>query len=65
MTADKPPRYRLEDRSFLLLILVITLALFWVIEPFFGAVMWGLVAAILFSPLHHRLLRAMPGRPTS
>src|SRR5689334_13438472 len=65
MTSDRPPGFRLEDRSFLALVLVITLALCWVVEPFFGAVMWGLVAAILFAPLYHRLLAALPGKRNS
>jgi hypothetical protein len=46
-------------------VLIITLALGWVVEPFFGAVMWGLVAAILFAPVHHRLLAALPGKRNS
>jgi predicted PurR-regulated permease PerM len=65
MTAEKPPKFRLEDRSFLVLVLVITIALGWVIEPFFGAVMWGLVAAILFAPVYQRLLKRYPGRRNS
>ena len=62
MTADRPPGFHLEDRSFLALVLVITLALCWVVEPFFGAVLWALVAAILFAPVHHRLLATLPGK---
>ncbi len=52
---------RIEDGGFLLLVILISLALAWVIEPFFGAILWGLVAAILFAPLNRRLLLAMPG----
>jgi predicted PurR-regulated permease PerM len=65
MDPDRPSGFRLEDRSFLVLILIITLAMCWVIEPFFGAVMWGLVAAIVFTPVYHRLLAALPGRRTT
>jgi len=65
MDPDRPSGFRLEDRSFLVLILIITLAMCWVLEPFFGAVMWGLVAAIVFSPVYQRLLAALTGRRTS
>lgn len=62
MTAEKPPRQGFEDRSFLVLVLIITIGLCVVVEPFFGAVMWALVAAILFAPVNHHLLRRFPER---
>lgn len=52
----------LHRRVFLTLLLVVTLAFAWVLWPFFGAVFWGTVLAILFEPLHRQLLGAMPGR---
>jgi predicted PurR-regulated permease PerM len=52
----------LEDRTFLTLVVVISLALAWVIEPFFGAILWALVAAILFAPLNQRLTKRVGGR---
>lgn len=54
-----------EDRFFLLMLVVVTLAFFWVLLPFYGAVFWGAVFAIVFSPLHLRLMRRLPGRPTA
>ncbi|MBB5684094.1 AI-2E family transporter [Sphingobium boeckii] len=55
----------LEDRTFLVLIAIVSLALAWVIAPFFGAILWGLVAAILFAPLNRRLTIAFSGRRNS
>jgi len=52
----------LEDRTFLTLVVVISLALAWVIEPFFGAILWAVVAAILFAPLNQRLTKRVGGR---
>jgi predicted PurR-regulated permease PerM len=52
----------LEDRTFLALVVLISLALAWVVEPFFGAILWALVAAILFAPLNQRLIRRFSGR---
>jgi predicted PurR-regulated permease PerM len=54
----------LEDKTFLLLIAIISLAFAWILWPFFGAVLWGTVFAIVFAPLHRRLLRFMGQRRT-
>src|SRR5664280_1682856 len=49
----------IEDNAFLLLTIAISLAFAWILLPFYGAVLWGTVIAILFSPLHRRLLKPM------
>ncbi len=54
---------KIEDRTFLALIVVVSLAFAWVLLPFFGAILWALIAAILFEPLNRRLLAKFPGRP--
>jgi len=33
----------LEDKAFLLLLLLVSLAFFWVLWPFYGAVFWGAI----------------------
>ena len=51
-----------EDRAFLLLVVLATLAFAWVLQPFYGTILWGVVVAILFNPLNLRLRRRMgPG----
>jgi predicted PurR-regulated permease PerM len=52
----------LEDKAFLLLIVTVSLAFAWIILPFYGAVLWGTVIAILFVPLYRRLLGSMNQR---
>jgi len=52
----------IEDKAFLLLIFVVTLGFAWILWPFYGAVLWGTVTAVLFAPLHRRLLRVMAPR---
>ena len=52
----------IEDNAFLLLTIAISLAFAWILLPFYGAVLWGTVIAILFSPLHRRLLKSMRRR---
>lgn len=54
----------LENKTFLLLLLLVTLAFFWVLWPFYGAVFWGAIFALMFSPLFFRLLRKMPQKRT-
>ncbi len=53
-----------ESKFFVLLLVVVSLGFLWVLSPFYGAVFWGAVFAIVFAPLHARLLRAMPARRT-
>lgn len=50
-------------RVFLLtLVAISTLAFVWLVAPFSGAILWAVIATVLFDPLNTRLLRAMPGR---
>lgn len=54
----------LDNKVFLYVLLGVSLAFGWILWPFFGSVFWGIVLAILFAPLHRRLLQALPGRPS-
>ena len=55
----------LENRFFLLLLFVVSLAFVWVLWPFYGAVFWGAIFALMFTPLFMRLLKALKGKRTS
>jgi predicted PurR-regulated permease PerM len=57
-------RDSIEDKAFLILIVVVSLAFCWILTSFYGAILWGIVIAILFAPLYRRLLRRMPQRST-
>jgi predicted PurR-regulated permease PerM len=48
---------KIEDQVFLLLVVLVTIGFAWILEPFYGAILWGIVIAILFQPLHLRLRR--------
>ncbi|MEJ7685984.1 MAG: AI-2E family transporter [Variovorax sp.] len=52
----------LQRGTFLFLLAAVTVAFFWILMPFFGAVLWGMALAILFTPLYKKLLKRMPGR---
>lgn len=51
-----------QKKAFLLLLTVVTLAFGWIVWPFYGAIFWGVVLAILFRPLYRRLLAAVGRR---
>jgi predicted PurR-regulated permease PerM len=51
-----------QKKTFLLLLTVVSIAFVWIIWPFFGAVFWGTVLAIMFAPLYRRLLVVTRGR---
>ena len=53
---------QLQRGVFLALLAAVTTAFIWVLLPFFGAVLWGVALAILFTPLFKWLLRKMPGK---
>lgn len=53
---------KLEQRSFLLLLMVVTLLFLFLLKPFFGAVFWACVIGLLFHPVHLWLLQRWGGR---
>lgn len=65
MDSEKPHSTRIEDAVFLGLVVAVSVALALVIEPFFAAILWGIIAAILFEPFNRRLLEIMPKRRNS
>ena len=42
---------QLEHKAFLLLLIVVSVAFFWLLLPFYGAVFWAVILAIVFQPL--------------
>lgn len=63
-----PPEKRqppfLASGVLVLLLVLVSLALAWVIVPFYGAIMWGSIIALLFTPLYRWLLLRLGRRPT-
>jgi predicted PurR-regulated permease PerM len=44
-----------EDRVFLFLVVVVSLAFAWILRPYAGAILWGVVLAVVFARLNRRL----------
>jgi predicted PurR-regulated permease PerM len=59
-----PNLFGLEDKTFILLIVVVTIAFGWILWPFYGSVFWATVLAILFRPFYRRLAASMGQRHT-
>src|SRR5256714_4960746 len=55
---------KIEHQGFLLLLTAVPLAFAWVLYPFYGAVLWAVVVAVLFAPVYRRPLQSMQGRPS-
>ena len=51
-----------EQKTFLLLLVGVTLAFGWILFPFYGAVFWGAILAMLFRPVFRWLVRRFKGR---
>lgn len=45
----------LEQKVFLALLLVVSIAFGWILLPFYGAVFWAIILAIIFAPVQRRL----------
>ncbi|MEO5843492.1 MAG: AI-2E family transporter [Caldimonas sp.] len=63
MNSPDPASTRAFDhRAFLILLAVLTVAFAWIVWPFYGAVLWGAVLALLFEPLYRKLAARLRNR---
>ncbi|HEY6527929.1 MAG TPA: AI-2E family transporter [Cellvibrionaceae bacterium] len=56
---------KLEVSTFLWSLLAISVGFLWMIQPFFAPIFWACALAIIYYPLHLRLLARMPYRPNA
>ena len=54
--------YKLETRTFLLFLLIVTVGFLLMLKPFFGAIFWACALAVIFFPIQQKILRRWPGR---
>lgn len=52
----------MHDKNFHALLAVVSVAFLWVLWPFWGAVFWGTVLAIIFNPVQRWLVARLRGR---
>lgn len=64
MRDGEPRKWQLEDAGFWVLVVLVTLGFALLVAPYFGAILWGLVVAILFEPVNRRVSVLLGGRKT-
>lgn len=62
MPPRSPNSQILQQRFFLILLALVTIAFLAVLSPFYGAVFWATILAVIFAPLQRVVLRRMPTR---
>jgi predicted PurR-regulated permease PerM len=60
MTEPASVRLAMQHGFLLILLALVSLAFAWLIGPFVGAILWGVIASILFAPFHRRVAALMP-----
>jgi predicted PurR-regulated permease PerM len=63
-TDPSPAATYLENRVLLVLLITVSLALGWILLPFYGTVLWACIIALLFTPLYRWLLPRLRQRRT-
>ena len=58
------PVLPLHKRAFMLLLIAVTIGFGFVLSEYSVAIFWGIALAILFAPMHKRMLARMPNSPT-
>jgi predicted PurR-regulated permease PerM len=48
---------KLEQRSFLAMLILVTLLFLYLLKPFFGAIFWACILSLVFYPLHRRFIK--------
>jgi predicted PurR-regulated permease PerM len=53
---------KLESRTFLLFLLIVSVGFLLILKPFFGTIFWACAITIIFYPLQQRLVKRLNGR---
>ncbi len=53
-----------HSRTLTFLLVAVSLALAWILLPFYGTILWGAIIAMLFTPMHRRFTTELKGRST-
>lgn len=46
----------LQNKALAVLLALVTIAFFWILLPYYGAIFWAVILGILFAPLQRHLL---------
>ncbi|BAQ17143.1 AI-2E family transporter [Methyloceanibacter caenitepidi] len=53
----------LQDKVFVLLLVLVSLAFAWILLPFYSAVLWAVILALVFSPVQRWFIGRLPNQP--
>lgn len=56
---------KLETRTFLLFLVLVTIGFLMVLKPFFGTIFWACAITVIFYPMQVRLIKYFNGRPNT
>jgi predicted PurR-regulated permease PerM len=62
MNDDAPQAHDSDEKWFVAFLIFITIAMMWIALPFYGAVLWAIVASIVFRDSNRRMLTWTKGR---
>jgi predicted PurR-regulated permease PerM len=62
--SDSPPHNVLSHPTFVLLVVGVSALFAWIVWPFYGAILWAAILAILFRPVYRRMADALRQRCT-
>ncbi len=61
--ANKRTNFTQTNNKALFLLTAVSIALVWILMPFYGAILWGVIIALVFEPLHRKILPLAWQRP--
>ena len=64
LPATPTPEKARAHKTLLVLMLLVAAALGWILLPLFGIILWGIIIALLFQPVHQQLLVLLRHRRT-
>ncbi|MGE5104061.1 MAG: AI-2E family transporter [Betaproteobacteria bacterium] len=62
--SDPSPRNVLSHPVFVLLVVGVSALFAWIVWPFYGAILWAAILAVLFQPVYRRVANALRQRKT-
>lgn len=61
---DNSPAESVDNKALIFLLVIVSLGMGWILLPFYGVIMWGSIAALLFAPWYRWLLPKFKKRST-
>ena len=59
---EKIKQEKLEMRTFILFLLLVSIGFLWLLRPFFGPIFWACAIAVIFYPVKQKLLQRLNNR---